>query len=201
MKKIAFLIFVLFFLSCSGKELKKELTEFGALPKGENKSYLSTLDKYTKSYKLYDQFETKALVSATIFSDDFIKAYTTEREKYSKPEDFKIFQDKEKFLVDNYFRFFVSFYTPKEDLIDIEKPNSGWNIYLETSDGKKIIPHSIKKADESRDILNHYFPYLDYWSKPYYINFKKTDIDFVKEKSLTLNFISVLGKISLTFSF
>lgn len=196
MRKVIFFIVFLSMLSCSTKELK----ELGALPKKENPEYEKTLAKYTKTYRLYDQFETKAIVSATIFNEDFIKSYVKERERYSKTEEFQAFLDRENFLLKNYLRFFVSFYTPNEELIDLDKTNSVWKVFLETSDGKRIYPFSIKKAEEHRDVLTHYFPYLDYWAKPYYINFKKDEIDFSKEKKLILNFISVLGKISLEFS-
>ncbi len=172
----------------------------GALPKKESSEYTVIQKKYTKTYKLYDQFETKAIVTATIFSEEFVKSYIKEKETYLKDEDFKQFSDRETFLVSNYIRFFVSFYTPKEDLMDIDKKSNYWDIHLETADGKKIYPFSIKKAEEPRDVLSHYFPFLDYWAKPYYINFKKDEIDFSKGKTITLNFISILGKISLEYS-
>lgn len=196
MKKLVIFLIFLIIYSCSTQELK----ELGALPKKENIEYLKVLNNYTKTYKLYDEFATKAIVSATMFSEEFLKYYFKERERYSKEEDFKIFTDRETFLNKNYFRFFVSFYTPKEELSDIDKSNSVWNIYIESSDGKKISPFSIKKAEENYDILNHYFPYLDPWAKSFYINFKKEDLDFSKENTLTLKFVSILGTISLDYS-
>ncbi|MCX7990420.1 MAG: hypothetical protein N2999_00080 [Proteobacteria bacterium] len=196
MKRLFLIILFLILSACSARELK----ELGALPKTEKTEYTETLKKYTRTFKLYDQFETKALVTATIFTPSFIRAYFTERERYSKTEDFRMFLDRENFLVNNYLRFFVSFYTPNEGLIDLEKSDTSWNIYLETSDGKRILPFSVKKAEEQRDILTYYFPYLDYWARPYYINFKKEHIDPSKDKVLTLNFVSVLGKITLDFS-
>ncbi len=195
MKRLLILILAATLCGCSGSKL----AELGAVPKKDKSSYISTLNRYTVSKKLYEEFQTKALITATIFTEQFLTDYSKEREQYSKPEDFNIFLDKEKFLVDNYIRFFVSFYSPKEDFTELEK-STLWNIYLETSDGKKIYPFSIKKAEESKDVLTHYFPYLDYWSKPYFINFKKTDIELSREKTLTLHFISVLGKVNLTFS-
>ncbi len=196
MKKLFLILPVIFILSCSSAKL----AELGAIPKKDKTPYLSVLNKFTASKKHYEEFQTKALVTATFFSDDFFSSYSKEREQYSKPEDFNMFLDKEKFLIDNYLRFFISFYSPKEDLADLDKP-AVWNIYLETSGGKKIYPHSVKKAEEPKDILSHYFPYLDYWSKPYFINFKKSELDINSEQSFTLNFVSVLGKLSLSFSY
>ena len=70
--------------------------------------------------------------------------------------------------------FFVSFYSYEFENSDLSAEKSGWKLKL-VSGGKSYSPLSIKKIPKSTPLLKKKFPYIDIWSRNYYIEFPKVD--------------------------
>jgi hypothetical protein len=199
MKKILLIIFLMFFLGCSNNT-KSRLEELGILPKEQSKEYLSAFINATKSYRYYDQFETKSIIKVTYFSQSFLNAYLKERKKFMKDTEYEMLADKELQLKKSTIRFFVSLYTPNPDYSNL-KGEKIWNVYLENERGEKIYPQSINKSLEPYQITNYYFPTLDTWATPYYITFAN-DGSFVKNnEKMKLIFKSVISQSDFVFQY
>lgn len=205
MKKKIFTFFtlLLFLTACSSSKLKEELVNIGALPKEHTSQYLQIYNKHTQTQKIYDQFETKSIISVTYFSKEFLDGYLNERNLFLKETDFLILQEREKQINEKNLKFFISFYTPNPDFCDLEKTNSIWNVFIEKSNGTKILPAAIRKSSEPSPVLNHFFPAIDPWSVPYIAIFPR----FIDEKrsiaeneQFKLIFRSVLGTTIFTFN-
>lgn len=200
MKKILFFICIIFFFGCSDK-LKVRLEELGIIPKEQSKEYLTNFIDVTKSYKYYDQFETKSIIKVTYFSEPFLNAYLKERKKFMTESEYEMFSDKELQIKKSTIRFFVSLYTPDSDYSNLKSDKKIWNIYLENERGQKIYPQSINKVSEPYQIISYFFPTLDTWAVPYYITFSN-DGGFLKNKeNFKLIFKSVISYSEFKFQY
>ncbi len=202
MKKTLFIFFTFFLFSCSVSDIKRELVELGAIPAGHTSEYLETFKKNSLTSRIYEEFETKAIIGVTYFTNDFLEAYLKERRLFLKEADFLTLQDREKQINEKNLKFFISFYTPNPDFTDLEKPNSIWQVFIEKNDGSRLLPLSVRKSTEPYPVLNHFFPTLDPWSSPYIAIFPR----FIDEKKslndgeeFKLVFKSVLGTTIFNF--
>ncbi len=202
MKKTLFIFFTFFLFSCSVSDIKRELVELGAIPAGHTSEYLETFKKNSLTSRIYEEFETKAIIGVTYFTNDFLEAYLKERRLFLKEADFLTLQDREKQINEKNLKFFISFYTPNPDFTDLEKPNSIWQVFIEKNDGSRLLPLSVRKSTEPYPVLNHFFPTLDPWFSPYIAIFPR----FIDEKKslndgeeFKLVFKSVLGTTIFNF--
>lgn len=202
-KKFLLLSLFLFLTACSSSKLKEELVSLGALPKEHTSQYLQIYNKYTQTKKIYDQFETKSIISVTYFSKEFLDGYLNERNIFLKESDFLVLQERERQISEKNLKFFISFYTPNPDFSDLDKQHSIWNVFIEKSNGIKIIPTAIRKSSEPYPVLNHFFPAIDPWSVPYIVIFPRF-IDekrsIIENEQFKLIFRSVLGTAIFTFN-
>ncbi|MCX7769553.1 MAG: hypothetical protein N2202_00555 [Proteobacteria bacterium] len=199
-RTILLLIFITILQGCSGN-LKNKLEELGVLPKQQSKEYLSAFIKATKSYRYYDQFETKSIIKVTYFSEPFINAYLKERKKFMNESEYQIFSDKELQIKRSTIRFFVSLYTPDPDYANLKSEKKIWDIYIENDRGQKIYPQSINKVSEPYQVVNYYFPTLDTWATPYYITFEKENFNINNGQTFKLIFKSVFSNSVFTFQY
>lgn len=195
--KICVIFLLIILLSCQQSNIRNQLIELGAIPSEHTSEYLEVYKKHNKTMKIYSEFETKAIISVTPFTIDFLNAYLKERKLFLKENDFFTLEDRERQIISKNFKFFVSFYTPNPDFNDLEKPGSIWQVFIEKSDGTKILPLAIRKSTETYPVLNHFYPALDPWSYPYIVIFpryNKDDVQYLKEgEEFKLVFKSVLG--------
>jgi len=200
MKKNILLLLLIIITACS-QNLKNRLVDLGVLPRTTDSDYLSTFINFTKTHKYYDQFETKSIIKVTYFSDDFIKAYLNEKQKFLKHDEFKHLSDKEEQLKKTAIRFFVSIYTPDQTYSILTGTKTIWNIYLVNNRGEQLYPASIKSANEPFQILNYFFPTLTTWDKPYYITFEIPK-DYINPKeNFKLIFKSVFSYSEFLFQY
>lgn len=200
MKKTVIFLILIILTSCS-KNLKNSLEELGVLPRQQSNEYLKAFVSATKSYKYYDQFETKSIIKVTYFSSSFLNSYLEERKKFMKEEEYKYLEDKERQIKKSTIRFFISLYTPEPEFSNLLSTKNIWQIYIENNAGHKIKPVAIKKAQEPYQVLNYFFPTLDSWATPYYITFE-LEPNFLKEReNFKLFFKSVVGYGEFNFQY
>jgi hypothetical protein len=203
MKILPAVFWAIVLVSCSAQGIKKDLSEVGAIPK-ETSKYYDVLKANSKTGKIYDQFETKAIIRTTYFSSKFLKAYLNERKSYHNESQYGQFAEREETVNQKNIKFFVGFYTPNPDYTELEKISSMWQIYVEKPDGTKLLPLSVKKINEPYPLLNHFFSELDTWSTPYSVVFSKTDAEkpvLQQGEGFKLVFKSIFGISSFSFNF
>lgn len=170
-----------------------------------NPTYKEVLSKWTKNTRIYSNSNSETIiVDATYKSDEFRSAFVKE---YSKIYGLNRKVSNKKTVYseiisnskddDKYLEFFVSLYTPNPSWNDLDKKNSIWDVYIETSDGKQIPATTIVKSDKEDARTVKFYPYIGPWSKAYVLKFPVSKI--VDTKSLHLTFYSVKGEVNLVW--
>lgn len=140
-------------------------------------TYLSTLERWTRTERVTIDMETRLTLSATYMSIQYRVAYIDE---YA--ERFLLGGEQKKSMltqgareVKMYNVFFLSAYTPIDEWNDFDESDSSWKLYLEDDDGRRVSPVEIKKEDAGDPTLRGFFPYIDYWSSAYTVRFPTFD--------------------------
>lgn len=141
--------------------------------------YTSVLQRWTREGKVYADFETNLLISATFKSKQFRESYI---EEYSlvymlNGEKLKKLVKGENEALNNYHEFFVSIHTPLREWSDLERKESIWAVYLINDAGDRVSPLEIKKVKERGPTVKSFYPYLDDWSVAYTIKFPLNLVD------------------------
>ncbi len=183
---VAILVAVLLFSGCSA------LTNLGFRSYDDN--FMESLKGHTKSATLYRDFTTVAEAKATHFSGSLMKQYVeyTQGVKFDKIKEKKYISAVSESK--NYDIYYISFYTPDDDINNLESPNSFWNVYV-SKNGEILKPVSIKGVND--DSISSQWRYLvkkNRWAREYVIKFKKTDGN--KEYLIISSF---LGSLTLKF--
>jgi len=137
--------------------------------------YSEELDSWTRSVKVLEGLESRLYLSATFKSPSFREAYTYRYvESYGLGEDYRTsLMEREAEQAEKYNEFFVTAYTPVEELNDFDKKDSAWRLYLEDDKGAHLPPISITRLEGSDPLLREFFPYFDLWSTAYIVKFPK----------------------------
>lgn len=141
----------------------------------EGGGYLKVLDRWSRGEKVYEGLESRLYMNATYKTVEFRKAYI---ERYAKsyelsPERVKVMMERETEQALAYNEFFFTAFTPEDALNDFAEKDSVWQIYLEDAKGNRAKPLSIVAVSNSEPVLREFFPYFDFWSKAYAIQFPK----------------------------
>ncbi len=142
MRTARWLLFVVVMatVACSGARVKPDVVY-----EGSHRSYLRVLDNWTRSDKIYQNFETDALITATYFSVPMRRAYAAE---WTRAFDLPA-AESEAMLADQLAQaargaeFVVQFYTPRMRENDLLSPESSWRLWLIDAEGRKVAPAKI----------------------------------------------------------
>ncbi len=137
--------------------------------------YGDSLADWTRSYRLYEDFETRVVIHATYYSRQFVAAYLQEYQRVYQPvtQDMTALRARlEHRLVRNEC-FFVSFFTGDRDWNDLALSSSTWRVYLETSRGARLRASSISNREGKLVEQQHFFPYHDEFAEPYLVCFDR----------------------------
>ncbi|TAN63829.1 hypothetical protein EPN18_01295 [bacterium] len=189
----------MFLIGCGAK---KEVVKAEAPQKPSKAEYLDMLNKWTKSVKVYDGFDTRLYASATYKERSLREAYIRYYSASYQMDDAyrKSLLDREVNEADRYNEFFFAAYTPEDRWNDFEQRDSLWKLFLEDSAGGRVVPVSVKKLDRSDPLLREMFPYFDLWSSAYIIKFPKyseTGKDPIPNKDskyLKMTITGIIGK-------
>ena len=114
----------------------------------------STIKKYLRSLTLYEGFETKARFDGLLMSDEIRLVHTalhSERVGQNKEE-------REGFLLrqldenNHWISFYLLAEIPDHGHISLTDKNSAWALHLESPNGYRIAPESVKEVELSPDI-------------------------------------------------
>ncbi len=164
------ILFLALFTACGPKSVS-----LGDPPAGITFDYGETLENWTRSHRLYEDFETRVVIHATYYSKRFVQAYLQEYDRVYEP----VARDRaavrtrlEHRLVRNEC-FFVSFFTGDRDWNDLALSSSTWRVYLETSRGDRLRAASISNLEGKLVEQRHFFPYHDEFAEAYLICFDR----------------------------
>lgn len=154
-------IILLLLLGCTSTTEKTEVIWHNGI--SDDEVYVDALRKFTRSVKVYSNFETLYTIHVTYLSPEFMQAFNTRMERFI--HDMKSTLNKSS----AHLGFFVSIFTPEEGLRHLSDP-AIWDIYHETNQIKNA-PTTLK-ALRDKDHWKPFFPQITPWSQEYFILFE-----------------------------
>jgi len=167
-------------------------------PKGVSREYYETLDRWSRSQKVYSEFETRLYVTATLKSPEFRQAYhkeysrlyaLTEKEKERRAG---IHAD----LASDSTEFYFYAYNPEKGNLDFSKADSVWKVFLVDDKGVRVPPLEVREIRKITPLIEEFFPYVKSYGKFYTVKFPYSPA----LQGLKLVFTSVLGNTILEWN-
>ncbi|MBI4412524.1 MAG: hypothetical protein HY541_08580 [Deltaproteobacteria bacterium] len=159
-------------------------------------SYKKTLKKWTHSDTVYRarDFHAEILLSATWLNDAVLNAQAA---KYAQVYDVSD-SEQDEFLGqlvkkrDDAVLFFVSFYHYDRHFDDLTDPQAKWDIRLEagggaTGGGRDFRPLRMEKVNRPTPLERLFYPYLDSWSRGYYVWFPREASNYSSPHTLSVH--------------
>jgi len=187
-------------LGCSGARVRPEVTYQGSYA-----SYLSVLDNWTRTGKIYHNFETDSMASATYFAAPMRRAYVAEwtrafdlpaGESASMLAD-QLEQDQRRV------EFVISFYTPRMRENDLDSAVSSWRLWFIDATGRKVAPAKIALLKVRHRQEFDFYPSYTEFGKLYRVFFPVVGEDgqpLVRDQgTITLRIAGVRGLIDLVW--
>ncbi|MBI5468967.1 MAG: hypothetical protein HY891_07515 [Deltaproteobacteria bacterium] len=147
-------------------------------PEEPRPEYSKVLDKETRSAKIYSGLDAILFMTATYKTMEFREAYV---DLYVKG--YEVDQTYREALLqrarddnDKYNEIFFTAYTPETKWNDFDRRDSVWRLYLEDSEGNRLIPVSVTRVDAGDPLVKRFFPYFDPWSSGYLVRFPKYSV-------------------------
>lgn len=203
MRRGRFLLFCLLLAAltaCAGARVKTDLTY-----EGTYRSYEQFVDNWTRTGKIYHNFATQAIVSATYFALPFRRAFAAE---WGRAYDLPM-AEREQVLAEQIdhakkrVEFIVSFYTPKERFNDLDKPDSSWRLWLIDAQGVKVEAAKIERLRIRHKKEYLFFPSYTEWSRLYRVYFPAVGLDgqslVTESGAVTLRVTGVEGMANLVW--
>ena len=178
---------------------------YGSSPTVSTANYQEVLTRWTRSDRIYYNFDTELFATATLHTAEFRRAFAvtfpeiyghggniTRRELVDLTGD-----------VEQFHNFFVSVYTADDKWNDLAQPDSIWHLTLIGSDSVAVDPAAIEivKIDAN---LQQVYPYISHFDKAYLVRFPLTDalnhlVLDPQSTSATLHIASALGVAELVW--
>ncbi len=162
-------------------------------------AYQEVLERYTRSYALYDVLDSRLFARATWHSPAFAEALANRRAAFKVlPE-----SDRAKSLeaarkdAEAATEFFLAVHAndPKAD--DFGRPQSPWRVALVTSAGERE-PVSVERLGRTNTELRAAYSYLEPFWTGYRVRFTKLSPG--EERGMVLRLASALGQADLSFA-
>ncbi|HPQ69304.1 MAG TPA: hypothetical protein PKW95_09240 [bacterium] len=140
---------------------------------GSYRSYQRLLDNWTRSDKIYRNFETHLIVSATYFSESMRRGYVAEYARaFDLPADETDFMLEEQLNKDRRdVEFIIVWYTPRMRDNDLDDPDSSWRLWFIDADGVKVGASQVKRLRVRHTKEYFLFPEYNEWSRLYRVTF------------------------------
>lgn len=170
-----------------------------ARPERLSKSYIQSLEKWTREEVVYHEFETRIKVVATWKNSLFMESYLSE---YAKLYDLTEAEKKKKdILIDaasDYTEFLFYAYVPNREENTFSRADSIWKIYLVDGTGERHEPLDVREVEEITPLITEFYPYVNpYYGKTYNLKFLPKLAR--EEGDLKLVFTSVRARAEITW--
>lgn len=162
--------------------------------------YSDALKEWSRNEKVYQQLETRLIVSATYRSGAFRDAYIDEyaRRYLLSDNERDAMRKREHDAASTYQEFFFAAYTPESRQNDFSRRNSMWRIRLFDDKGNSVDPLVVTKQKDNDPVLHAFFPYFSLWTKGYVVKFPRAGLDETS-KTLRLQISSATGATEMTY--
>jgi len=148
------------------------------------------LDAWTHTEKVYKDFETRLIVTATYRSEALRDSYVEEyarRYRLSEEEKEKMAR-REHDAGTTYQEFFIAAYTGNSRENDFNRRNSIWKLRLKDDKGNFVDPLTITRQKDDDPVAHSFYPYFSEWSRAYLVKFPRAGLaDDSKTITLTLS--------------
>lgn len=160
------------------------------LVQGGSPSYKKILKKWTHSDGVYRSrdFHAEIIWSATWLNDPMLEAQSAQ---YARVYDVSNADEKE-FLAaltkkrDDAVLFFVSFYHHDRHFDDLTDPRGKWDLRLHAG-GEDFKPLRMEKVNRANPLERLFYPYLDSWSRGYYVWFPREAANYPSPHTLSVH--------------
>lgn len=148
------------------------------VPQGKKKQRpAAVLGTYMKSLYLYDEFATRALFDVLWMSDDmqrqYVHSYAERRGKSQEQHDAML---AERLKRNNQMQqFYLLADIRDRSQKELHDKDSGWSMYLQYTDGRKVQPISIKEVELSKEIQYFFGPRYTHFKTAYEVQFPVED--------------------------
>jgi hypothetical protein len=176
-----------------------------AKEKGLSNEYQTALNAWTRTKTIHSQFETKVLITSTLKSQAFQKAYIREYERIYPlgPEQKKKWEETQAGLASDFTEFVFYAYIPEKEANDFDRLNSAWTVFIVDHQGRRENPVEIRRIDKITTVTEAFYPYINkYYGTFYSVKFKPlkgsgADSGDSSGKSFKLVMTSVLARVEL----
>jgi hypothetical protein len=137
--------------------------------------YDDMLDRWTEDVKIYEEFETKIIMTATLLSSDMLRAYAAKHCEYYLLDQVSCAGAKQELLAgaDREYNVFMAFFTADAEANDLDIKDTLWKIYLEGPGESRVLPVKIERVREKVAYYEAFYPYVKPWQATYRIKFAR----------------------------
>jgi len=154
----------------------------------------------TRRALLYDQFQQRAIVTATYLSPPVREARTARLGEWlgwtQQELDARLKTEADEAA--KYDDFLVALFTPDRRSNDLDSRESVWRLALRLDTGDEVVTHDATSIDVNATVAN-LFPYVSPFDVVYRVRFNRVAGGPLAERRFTLEIASALGKMELTF--
>ncbi|MBW2317084.1 MAG: hypothetical protein JRD47_10685 [Deltaproteobacteria bacterium] len=159
---------LLFTANCSTlKEFAKSSDPY------HTENYRKVYDKWSREARIHRGLEVELIVSATLKSREFRRAYS---EEYAQA--YKLNSQERSQYIENHvgatklgYEFLMSTFVPQKEWDDFEKAQSMWKLYLVANEDQRMAPFEIRRIKRKDAVRSHFFPYITPWKSIYVVRF------------------------------
>jgi hypothetical protein len=139
----------------------------------KQREYCQVLHQWTRSGRIYNQFDTELLLTATYRSLPFRRAYLRAYSRAYQLDEVGTQEllEEHKKDVGMYHEFLLAAFVPDAEWNDFAHPRSSWKLYLETGPGGRLAPVEIRRIPEVTPLISSFYPYVKPWDSVYTVRF------------------------------
>jgi hypothetical protein len=184
-------------LGCSGAA-----TTLQSAQPGEALDYGDNLQAWTRTDRLYQDFETRVVVGATYYSPRFVEAWLQEHARLYQPvaSESEALRSRLEHRGIRNECFFLSVFTGERDWNDFALANSIGRVYLENDRGVRLKARSVQPLEPQEALHRHFFPYHADFHEAYLVCFDRYPQEAGEAAGLPRPVIEPgIGRFSLAF--
>lgn len=154
----------------------------------------------TRRALLYDQFQQRAIVTATYLSPAVREARASRLSEWlgwtQQELDARLKAEADEAA--KYDDFLLAFFTPDRKSNDLDSKESVWRLALRLDTSDEVITHDATAVDVNATVAN-LFPYVSSFDTVYRVRFNRVPGGPLADRRFTLEIASALGKMELNF--
>lgn len=137
--------------------------------------YEEVLDSWTEEVKIYEDFETRVIVTATLQSSEMLRAYVAKHCEYYLLDQESCENARQDMLAraERENAVFMAFFTAEQAANDLNTSDSLWKVYLQGPGESRVLPIRIERVREKTGYYEAFYPYVKPWQATYRVIFPR----------------------------